>query len=308
MIELAFATALLLAPQTPPAPQDRPASELEDVVVEGRSLRETVDRFVDDIVAPPVGRGPARWDRKVCVGVSNLRNDTAQALVDQISTVALRVGLEIGEPGCRANILVIASADGAALARGLVEVRPLAFRPPYAGAARGRAALERFQNREAAVRWWHVSVPVSSEDGSIAVRVPGLPTPAVRQDGSRLNTRIRNDLRRAIIILDMDRVGDTTVQQLGDYIGMVALAQIDPDAETGSYDTILNLFDGATRPDALTEWDASYLSSLYDAELNRRAPVQQSGEVSGIMFRDRDAAQRQDVRPAPSDQATPDDD
>ena len=72
MIQFAFATALLLAPQAQPPPQDAaPTSQLEDVIVEGRGLREAVDRFVDEVVASPVGRGPARWDRKVCVGVLN---------------------------------------------------------------------------------------------------------------------------------------------------------------------------------------------------------------------------------------------
>lgn len=296
MIEFAFATALLLGQQTPP-PQDPPASQLEDVVVDGRSLRETVDRFVDDVIAPPVGRGPARWDRKVCIGVANLRNETAQALIDQISSVALRVGLEIGEPGCSANILVVAASDGQAMARALVDARPLAFRPRYAGASRGGSALERFQADDGAVRWWHVSVPIHSETGGVAVRIPGYGAPLIRQDNSRLTTRIQNDLRRAFVVVDLDDAADVTVQQLGDFIGMVALAQIDPEADTASYNTILNLFGDEVAPAAMTDWDVSYLTSLYDAELNRRAPGQQSGEVSGIMFRDRDRAQREDPAP-----------
>lgn len=298
MIQFAFATALLLAPQTPPPPQDAP-SVLEDVVVDGRSLRETVDRFVDDVVAPPAGRGPARWDRKVCVGVVNLENDTAQALVDQISSVALQVGLEVGEPGCSANILVVAASDGQAMARALVEASPRAFRPPYAGAARGRSALDRFQNSEGAVRWWHVSIPVHSETGEVAVRIPGYAAPLIRQDNGRLTTRIQNDLRRAFVIVDMDEAADITVEQLGDYIGMVALAQIDPEAETASYDTILNLFDGAEHRRAMTAWDISYLTSLYDAELNRRSPNQQSGEVSTLMFRDVQSTEPDEPEPAP---------
>lgn len=303
MIEIVFATVLLLAQQSPLPPQAPPTTELEEVVVDGRTLRQTVDRFVDDIIAPPVGRGPARWDRKVCVGVANLRNDVAQGLVDQISFVALQVGLDVGDPGCSANILVVATSDGAAMARALVEARPGAFRPPYAGASGSRAAMERFQAGETAVRWWHVSVPVSNESGVVAVRVPGYDAPLISQDGSRLTTRIRNDLRRAFIILDLDLIGDATPQQLGGYIGMVALAQIDPEADTAAYDTILNLFGGTAQPGALTAWDLSYLKSLYDAELNQRAPSQQGGEVSSLMFRDLQSAEPEapgkPVDPAP---------
>ena len=88
-------------PQDPPAASgDAPAVELEEVVVEGRTLREAVHQFVEEIVAPPVGRGPARWNRRVCVGVVNIRGEAAQALIDQVSSVALQAGPYRGQPAC----------------------------------------------------------------------------------------------------------------------------------------------------------------------------------------------------------------
>lgn len=291
-----FAAALTLASpslaQVPP--QDSPPAELETVLVDGRPLREAVERFVDDVVAPPVGRGPARWDLKVCVGALNLRRDAAQVVVDQVSRIALDLGLEPGEPGCRPNILVIASSDGEALARALVERSPHAFRPNYSGASRGASALARFQSSSAPVRWWHLSLPVT-ETGDIAVRLPGGSAPFVRQDSSRLTTRLRNDLRRAYVIVELEDMEGVTFQQLGDYIGMVTMAQIDPEAETAAYDTILNLFDAPGSVSGLTEWDRSYLSALYDAELNRRSPNHQGGEVAGLMFRDRRRARTEEA-------------
>ncbi len=61
---------------------------------------------------------------------------------------------------------------------------------------------------------------------------------------------------------------------------MVAMAQVDPDADTDRFDTILNLFDDpATAPTGLTGWDRAYLEGLYDAgsethRINQRAQVQ----------------------------------
>ena len=262
---------------------------MEDVVVEGRSLRESVDRFVDDIVAPPVDRGPARWNRRVCVGVVNLRRDAAQALADQVSSVASRVGLEIGGPGCSPNILVIATDDGAGLAHALVSEKPLAFRPQYTGAARSSEALEFFQTTPAAVRWWHVSMPVVRDTGQPGVRMPGELAPFVPGEG-RLRSPLRNDLQRVFVILDLDDATGLTVQQLGDYVGMVALAQIDPEAETSSYDTILNLFQTTAPGLMLTDWDVSFLTALYGSELNQRSVNFQAGEISSLMLRDRAAA------------------
>ena len=289
MIELAFATAVMLAPQTAPPPQSAPSAQLEDVVVVGRRLRQAVDSFVDDVVAPPVGRGPARWNRQVCVGIVNLRRDVAQALADQVSAVADRVGLQIGEPGCSPNILVIATDEGPGLARALVIEKPLAFRPQYSGAARSSEALEFFQTTPAPVRWWHVSMPVVRATGEPGVRMPGGGAPMIAGEG-RLRSPLRNDLQRVFVILDMDDATGLSIQQLGDYVGMVALAQIDPAAETSSYDTVLNLFQTTTPGLTLTDWDVSYLTALYGSELNQRSANAQGGEISSLMLRDRTAA------------------
>lgn len=266
-----------------------PATVLEEIVVEGRLLRDAVEQFVDEIVAPPVGRGPARWNRPVCVGVVNLRNEMAQALADQVSLVAVQAGLDIGEPGCDPNVLIIATDDGPGLARALVAGRPRVFRPQYAGAARSVEALERFQETAAPVRWWHVSVPMLRDTNMPGVRMPGGNPPIIPGAGM-LRTTLRNDLLKAFIIVDLDDAEGIDIGRLGDYVGMVALAQIDPQAETAGYDTILNLFDDARSPASLTAWDMSYLGALYGSELNQRAANQQGGEVSGRMFRDRRSA------------------
>lgn len=273
----------------PPVATVEQQAQLPDVVVTGgRSVREAIDAFVDEVVAPPADRGPARWDRKVCVGVVNLRQDAAQALIDRISQVALDVELEIGEPGCSPNILIIATDDGPGLATTLVGERPNAFRPPYAGAARSIAQLERFQNTDRPVRWWHVSLPTDVDTGQIAVRLPGQGPPILNVLGGRLRTEIQNDLRRAFIIVDFSRTGSVTFQQLSDYVAMVAFAQIDPDAEVSSFDTVLNVFDNPAAADGMTDWDLSYLRALYSAELNQRSPNHQAGAIGGIMVRDRE--------------------
>lgn len=280
----ALAASIQTAPQT--APQATDPTRLEDVVVERERLEDRVERFVDDIIAAPVNRGPARWSREVCVGVANLRPEAAQIIADQVSSMALRAGLEAGEPGCSPNVLVVVSEDGEAMARALVERSPRAFRPAYAGGARSRQRLEAFQAASTPVRWWHVSVPVGRDTGEIAVRIPGFPPPMIAGAGSHIQTATRNDLLRAFVIVDINKASGVSFQQLGDYIGMVAMAQIDPDAETAAYDTVLNLFDPHQVVEGATAWDMSYLSALYGAELNRQHAIHQGGEISSIMLRD----------------------
>lgn len=270
---------------------DPTATELEDVVVQGRRLDERVRGFIDEVAAAPVGRGPARWRDNICVGVANLRGDAAQYLADRVSEVALDIGLEPGEPGCSPNILIIGSDDGAAMARGLVEARRNVFWPGGSGMTRSRAALEAFQAGEQPVRWWHIAVPTDDQTNQIAVRLPGESPPVIgRTTSGRLRTTIRNDLNRVVIIVDIAKAEGLDMRQIADYAAMVAFSQIDPDADTRDYDSILNLFHERAKP-GLTEWDLAYLQALYAAELNQSAASHQTGEVQRLMSRDQRRAQ-----------------
>lgn len=292
MIELFVAGALLTAPLTPPADvtlpapvvrQDpaasQPSVELGDVVVTGRPLNQMIRDFVSEVAEPNRNRGLARWSGRVCVGVANLRGETAQYLTDRISTIAVDIGLEAGAPGCRPNILVVATDDAAGLAASLVRERSRAFRMGGSGMDRGGAALRDFVGTDRPVRWWQVSMPIDSETGERAVRIPGdcvnaclnstdMAPKIFGVSASRLNTQIVDNIIRAVVIVDVGQVSTVSAQQLADYIAMVSLAQIDPDADTTGYASILNVFDDPGGSSHLTDWDLAYLGGLYGAERN----------------------------------------
>ncbi len=65
----------------------------------------------------------------------------------------------------------------------------------------------------------------------------------------------------------------------------LAYAQIDPEGDTSTYETILNLFDDPAVP-GLTEWDRAYLTSLYEYDPTRRASAGQQGERLADELRD----------------------
>lgn len=288
MIGIMAAIALTAATQVPPgqpaaAPQAAP-TQLEEVTVTGRSLDRLIGDFVAEVAEPNRGRGLARWDRSICVGVANLRAETAQYVVDRVSTVAEDIGLRAGAPGCTANLLVVATDDGEAAARSLVSEGRRAFRMGGAGMDRGMAALTDFQETDRPVRWWQVAMPIDTESGMRATRLPGdcqsfecnaaigsvmgyAPVLSI-SSASRLKTQIVDNIFRTVVIVDIDDVAGLTVQQLADYIAMVSLAQIDPDADTSQYATILNVFDDPESAPTLTGWDLAYLAGLYDAERN----------------------------------------
>ncbi|CAN7155938.1 hypothetical protein [Brevundimonas sp. LjRoot202] len=309
---LLFAAALA-SPQDPGATVDPGPIRLEDVVVDAQRLEDAAEAYVDLVAAPVSRRGLARWHVGVCVGVANLEPEVAQYVADRVSDLARDLGLRAHEPPCHPSILIVATTGGAAFTEQFVAMRPVLFRPGGSGMNQGPAAFERFLTSDAAVRWWNISQPTDSDTGQSTVRMPGqcnrtcigsgsamdyAPNTAVR-GVSRLSSQYRQDMKRAFVIIDVDRLGQTSLAQLGDYLAMVTLAQIDPDADTRRFDTILNLFDDpATAPAGLTGWDRAYLDGLYgDSEstrINQRSQVQAVAASIARAYR----AQPEDETPA----------
>ena len=278
------------------APRPQTTGQLDDVVVEGRQLEAMVRSFVTEVSQPANNRGLARWNRPICVGAVNLRNDVGQYVIDRISDVARELEVEAGEPGCRPNILIVAADDGAALASAIVEDRPRNFDLRHNGTDAGTRAFREFRTGDQPVRWWQISMPIDSETGGRAVRLPGDIDPATGQpaapyilshSASRLRTQIRDDMVRSIIV-DVERLGGADIVQLADYLALVALAQIDASASTAEFPTILNLFaDPASAPTGLTEWDRSYLNALYQHDQLRVNRNSQVRAVAEAVTRDR---------------------
>lgn len=303
---LLAALAIAVAPQeqtaavTPDQASD--AVRLEDVEVTGRRLDSLIRSFVDEVAAPNPNRGIARWDTGLCVGVANLRGDAAQYIVDRVSTVAEDVGLAPGAPGCKPNLMIIATDDGGALAAELVRQRKGALHMGGSGMDQGGAALRRFQETDRPVRWWQVSMPVDSETGMRATRIPGECANACTRPSdaapvinvfaaSRLSTQIVDNIFRTIVIVDVSQTGDLSINQLADYIAMVSLAQINPEADTSAYASILNVFaepDGAAW---LTDWDRAYLTGLYDAERSRKNLRAGRSEIAASIHRAHEQSQ-----------------
>lgn len=306
MIASLIAAALLTVqdPVPPQASLADPVIRLEDVVVDGRRLEAAAEAFVDTIAAPVGRRGLARWHRGVCVGAVNLSPEIAQQLVDRVSDVARGLGLRAHEPPCHPSILIVATTQGSAFAEQFVAMRPVLFRPGGAGMNQGPAAFDRFVDSEAPVRWWTISQPTDSDTGQSAVRMPGqcnrscnpidgastsvldfAPNTAIRTV-SRVSSQIRQDLKRSIVIVDVDKLDGVTLGQLGDYIAMVTLAQIAQDADTSGFDTILNIFESPDSAEGLTGWDRAYLDGLYGANWYRTSQNSQVHAISDAIARE----------------------
>ena len=287
---------------SPPPPAAQDASQLEDVVVEGRPLREATVAFVDEVAAPASGSGTgaAAWRQTLCVGVGNLQREAAEQIIERISATAEGLGVRLGGPGCEPRVFITFTIDADETTRALVASRRREFLLNMSGANRGGQALARFQNTDAAVRWWHVSVPVDVDTGIAANRgvgdepfqAPGMYITSPNQlgdnrrfvTGSMLRNDLRDDLAQVIVVVDVDKIGGVTTDQLAAYLTMIALVQVDPEAQPRGYDTILNLFDQPERaPATLTSWDMAFLGGVYGAEQSQISGQQRLGAVAAAM-------------------------
>jgi len=284
-----------------PPPQD-------EVIVRGRRMSEIdndlriyIQKFVGSVSAPVPGRGYARWHERVCVGVNNLQTDAAQYIVDRISALALEVGLEPGEPGCTPEVLVIFATNAKELATYLVKHNKRAFLPGMGlgGTALNRDKLNEFADSDKPVRWWQVSMPIDPHSGQRAIRMqqddcsgPLNCGPWINVEGpSRIHSGTRDDFRQIIVIVDATKLHGTTWQQIGDYLAVVSLAQVNPDGDTTAFDSILNLFRNPAAYSGLTDWDRSYVRALYKFDQERNPFMQQVDLVSVMATQEHDRGQ-----------------
>ncbi|HWW11500.1 MAG TPA: hypothetical protein VN018_03210 [Brevundimonas sp.] len=289
---LAMAFCSQAVAQTPPVPaaQDEPTT-LPDVVVSGDDLERLAQTFVEGLAAPARDRGLARWESKLCLGAVNFRSEMAHQLIDHISDVAQEIGVELDEPGCDLrpsgpNVLIVGTDDGRELASALVGQNRRQFRYGYTRSNRGPRALEEFQTSEAAVRWWHISLPYNTETGTVAIRLPGrgpVNWPCRRRWGDRNCDAVNDRLIRSLIIVDLATLPEMSFNQLGDYLAVLTLAQVDPRTDFTPFDTVLNVVEHPGSVEGLTEWDRNYLQALYAGKSQRLDADEQAAALAERM-------------------------
>jgi hypothetical protein len=294
------------APAPPPGGAGEAPQAVDEVIVRGRRLEDIEDDlriyirdFIGEVVAKPPGRGFARWHRNVCIGVLNLEASAAQYIADRVSSLALEVGLEPGEPGCRPDVNIVFATNAKEIAAQLVENEPRLFMRVAgdSGMDLGRVALAEFVESEQPVRWWHVSLPVDARTGGAAIELdktcgnPHCPPYVPVAGPSRIHSGTRDDLMYVIIIVDATKLQGTTWQQIGDYLAVLSLAQIDPNANPAAFDSILNLFTNPAAYSGLTDWDRTYVRALYEFDQERISSLQANEIVSLIAEQELDDAQ-----------------
>jgi hypothetical protein len=278
------------------------ASDLSTITVEARRARETLEKqvstFVTGVMTHYSDESLARWDAAVCPLVAGFPRDVGEFMLARLSQIVKSVDAPLAAEDCRANLYVIVTREPDLLLKSWRrrDVRIFGNAPP--------ATIRRFLNTPRPVRVWY-NADISASDGvlsssTLAGSVGGMGVASsgalgggngstnsyptnTRPKPTRLIWNEVQALSSVIVIVDSSRLKAASIGQLADYIGLIALAEVRLDADSGTAPTILHLFadSGGTAPQQLSAWDQALLKSLYDTP--QKSVMQLSQIKTGVL-------------------------
>jgi hypothetical protein len=278
-----------------------PQTQMPEVTVRAHrlELEKRVAKFVNQIAATENGaEGLARWGSPpACPLVSGLPQEDGEFILERLSEIGRSVGVPLGDEHCRPNLYILVTSQPEDLLKGM-EKRNRTYTfgvdassyPPMETRA---SIVDEFIKTPRPVRVWHNVTendawgkplaycqsqmvmpppPLCSETSSLHPAACD-PTryyrcgPAIA-GGSRLVFNSIFTLSRVFVIVDQARLKAITAGQLADYVAMSGFAKLKPDARLGDAPTILTLFNAAPEPapTGMTDWDQTFLKSLYATE------------------------------------------
>jgi hypothetical protein len=277
-----FLTAALLSPAAAAGQQPSPAQP--DITVTGpRDIEEQIQDFVSALTPARISGQLGRFEWAACPAALGFSPAHKAAIESRLRAVAQAAGMRLGRPGCRANMLVLVTADKR------VFFETLRRRHPRLLGGMASAAYLRLLNEPGPVSAWHQEDDLDADglvlDGDMDA---GVPINRSVGNAFRLTTPTRRNIEAAALVVEGRALHGLSIIQVADYAAMRLFARTDPSRLTAaSPSTILRAIDapmGSEVPLTLTEWDLAFLRGLYSSNPNQRAGGQR-GEINGLIAR-----------------------
>ncbi len=215
-----------------------------------------------------------RFEEQICPGVAGLQLEAAEAVVGRIRANLAEFGRSLApESTCEPNLVVAFVEDNREFLRQMERERRWLFLEM--DEADRRALLDDPGSTRTLLR-----VRSRSRDGMPVGRRENLvdiPQTTMWMAHSKIYTATRNDIHYAMVLFDREAIAGLNLAQLADYATFRALTRTLPQTSAARRASILALFeDGAERPEGLTDFDRSYLSTLYSGPPNLPGPNRQA--------------------------------
>ncbi len=246
----------------------------DTVTIEARREREIkrqISKFVSGAVFTYFNDSLERWNTPICPLVAGLSRERGEFVLQRVSQIARDAHAPLGPERCRPNLYIVIT-DNPDL---LLEKWTRRDRHMF-NTCNGMGYVKEFLHSRQPVRVYY-NARFSSGDAERDIS--GLQLDGLNADfpltgctasgaaGTRLSFGAVQQMTSVIIVVDSRRTTNLNMGQLADYIGMVGLAQIRVEADTGTAPSILRLF-RETDPQlrGLSAWDKAFLHSLYTTD------------------------------------------
>lgn len=232
------------------------------------TLRAQASRFVRNVVADTRNGQNARWFKPICAETVGVNGEVGRLFTSRIADVAGHVGLKMAQSGCEPNIVIAFTRDAHLLVK--------AVNRRQNGALDNLPGPERalLKSTSLPVRWWHFTSPESVDGkpfspgplglGAWAGALPSEITYNNNARGSRIDLTSLVGITGAVVVVDIEQLGQTSMAALTDYVALVALARLRMNPRGRPDGSILAMFDqGAPRFDGLTDQDERFIEAMY---------------------------------------------
>jgi len=256
---------------------------------EMEQLRNEVDSFVSSAITRPYGDDSlVRWDHPVCPLVAGMSRQAGEFFLTRLSQIARDAKVPLGSETCKPNLFVIVAKNPEKFLRLWWHHNPRLFNTRF-----GVAPVKRFIEYPRPVRVWYNAAAIGGDNGVVfndlftgllvmsmapgvgMVDYPVFTGPSIL--GSRITYTVVRNITSAIVVVDPAQVGQLSIGQLVDYVGLVGMAEINLDKDLGAAPTILKVFTASevAPPPEMTAWDRAMLQSLYTTPQRNRMQLSQ---------------------------------
>ena len=287
-VALAFVLAL---PSAAPASATQTELSEEEILVTGETPREAQRQAVAYVKELGVATGEkptARWFSPICPRAVGLDQAKTALVESAVRDIARRAGAPLAKEGCKGNLIVAFTDDGAGLARQIASKSAL-------GTAHPTVARELRQGA-APVRWWYnisarpkdaggtsPDVPPGMEIdvGGTKAQVPNGAQMAAVSNSSHISTQIVQSIDSATVIVDVRLAEGAKLKAVSDYAALVSLAEVKLGAAPPK--SVLGLFTQDRSLAGLTPRDEAFLGALYRVSMDRRSDQQRRSIVANMV-------------------------
>lgn len=263
------------------------AAQLGQVTIQALRVRNKLTSVVDHFVFSTLvwfgHDGYPRWNTPVCPLVAGLTREQGDFILVQITRAARAAHVPLAGKGCHANLFVMATSRPHLLLRLWWAKDRTLF-----DTRNGIAPVEQFIASKRPIHVWYNAdlgcggTPLSPSAPENALAAAGV---LVAGGGGVVCSQGVDTLLRkvtalgfssVILVVDTKQLRHVTFGQLGAYVALVGLAQVNTAVHDGATPTILQLFQGVRDPPQhLTAWDRALLYGLYNSSPASTLQVQQ---------------------------------